>query len=282
VQKIVVSWRRNSDTPYLYTGETGDDARAILTQVAIKSATDVTAGVIAGAFYDYIAAINAGQLSAKIITAKAENLANEIYEDANMAAELDRFALISGYEWGVDNRQQFYFRPRGAAGQTWNVFVDNLSVTEDLGDVQNSAYGVYTDASGRRNLRTDTAVNQDSINRYGMTRRKALSTRTTSEAQSEKERDAFLEDAKRYAVRADVTFARITDAAGTQQPLYKINAGDTLRLQNLPPALSPDLDYLREFLVDFVEYDVERNIIVVEPDIPESTLVTMLARRGAL
>jgi len=35
-------------------------------------------------------------------------------------------------------------------------------------------------------------------------------------------------------------------------------------------------------LVDFVEYDSERGTITVEPDIPESTLVTMLARRGAL
>jgi hypothetical protein len=283
VVKCAFLWSVADTTEHIYCGDdTGDGGYAIVTNIRIKSQTgDILASDIAGALYDYIAAANSGQLAGKLITATTADLQDEVYEDNYPFDILDRLATVSAYSWRVDNRGLFIWQPNSDdAARSWIATIDlsTFELEEDLGNLYNSAYGRYSDANGRA-LRTTTANNALDVEKWGITRRQKVEARTTSATQAGLFRDAFLGDAPARAIRSGVTVIRLRDAGGGQQPLYAPRPGDLITVDNLPAALSPDIDAIRVFRLGYLEYNGRSRSARYEPVTPPATLATLIAQK---
>jgi hypothetical protein len=277
----------NTGAGYTYTGETGANYLKI-TNIRIKTTTasTVLASDIAAALASYVNGVNSNQLnsSTAMIEATTDDLQDEIYEDIYPADILDRLAFLHGYEVGVWENRQLYFRPKGSAGRHWYVDVTKiLNLQRSLENIRNSAYGVYQDANGRA-LRTAVTNDANSQARLGIVRRAPVEVRTTSVTQAAVHRDVFLTDRANFQTRAEIEFETLEDEAGAEYPLYMMRAGDTVTMRNLPPVLSEAIDNIRTFLVGETEVNVEpgkQTTINMRPESPVPTLVTLVARRGA-
>jgi hypothetical protein len=124
------------------------------------------------------------------------------------------------------------------------------------------------------------AADASSVIRYGLTRRAALSTNTTSAAQSGVQRDAALADRQQPPARATIGVNALYDASGGRWPLWAARAGDTITIRSLPPTLSTDIDRIRSFRISRTEYDVDNDTITIEPEAPLQSLEVMVARAG--
>jgi hypothetical protein len=274
----------------LATTETAEDGANYLriTNLRIKttSVATVLASNIATALVGYVNGVNPGQLSSStaLIEATTDDLQDEIYEDIYPADILDRLAFLHGYEVGVWENRQLYFRPKGSAGRHWYVDVTKiLNLQRSLENIRNSAYGIYQDANGRT-LRTAVADDADSQARLGIVRRAPVEVRTTSATQAETHRDVFLTDRANFQTRAEIEFETLEDEAGAEYPLYMMRAGDTVTMRNLPPVLSEAIDNIRTFLIGETEIQHIQGqplSISMKPETPVPTLVTLVARRDA-
>lgn len=285
VARVVVEIRNNTGGASSITAETGVNYLKLL-GIRMKStaAAAVTASDIAAALVALVRGVNGDQLSAStaLIEATATDLQDELYEDELPADILDRLALLHNCEWGVYDGRTLHFRPRGAAGgRQWYVDVTRLTdVQRSLENVRTSAYGVYRDAGGRTR-RTAVLDDADSQARHGLTRRGFVSVQTTSLTEAQTHRGVWLSDRATMAIRAQVEFDRLYDAAGARWPLWAARAGDTITMRNLSPTLSTAIDRIRKFRIGETEYDAGANTLSVAPDDPTPTLVTLVARRGA-
>lgn len=271
----------NTGGNYTNTSETGAYYLK-LTNIRIKTASgDVLASDIASALVTYTNGINSSQLQTgtALIEATTEDLFDEVYEDEYPADILDDLALRHGYEVGVWEDRTLFFRAKGSAGRTWYIDAKSIELEPDLGGVYNSTYATYRDENGFT-LRTETADNDNSIERYGITRRDVISARTTSATQAEAERDAHLTDLSNYAIRAIITFDRLTDESGGIHDVTELRAWDTLTVRNLPPTLGSVVDEIRTFKLGGTTFN-EDGSISVEPETPIPTLVTLIAQKGA-
>lgn len=255
-----------------------------LTNVRVKGTTSsaVTASLIALTMLNYIRATNSSQLAAggALIEATTTDLRDEIYEDTLPADILDRLAMLHDCEWGVYEGQRLHFRPRGR-GRQWYVDVaPGLELQRSLEPLRNAAYGVYRAADGGRTLRTPFVV-AGTAARYGVARYGVVNVQTTSQAEAELHRDAFLRDRATLSTRAKVEFKRLYDAAGSIWPLYAMRAGDTVTMCNLPPTLVTEIDRIRTFRVAETEYDAAAGTLTIAPEEPLPTLDVLMARREA-
>ena len=266
----------NTGSNYTNTAETGD-YYAIATSLRC-TATDASiyASDIAAALATYAANLNSGQIAARSIVATSTDLQDELYEDMRPADILDDLAGRHTYEWGVDARQVFYFRPRGTVGRNFFVDAAALELERSAGEVWNKIYATYQDANGRT-LRTNSATDATSITAFGLTRTESVRARTTSATQAETVRDTRLAQAADYAIRARVTFDRLYDAAGNERPLHALAAGDQVTIRNLPATATTDIENIATFRVDYSNYDAAANALDLEPDTPTPTLVTLIA-----
>jgi hypothetical protein len=233
-------------------------------------------------------ALNSNQLSSNttLIQSPGLDLLDEVYEDMLPSDILDYLAALGDnaspprqWEWKVWEDQRLAFQPQGN-GRTWYVDVTDLEVVRTLEDVYNSVYAVYQDASNRK-LRTAANTDTASINKYGITRQRAMHASTTSNTQATTQRDAALQDQKDPKPRAGITFSAVYDAGGGRYPLTEVRAGDTFVLRNLPPTLSSTVDRIRSFRLSRTTYDADKNTLTVEPEAALPTLDFMLARGAA-
>lgn len=282
--RVIFSITNDSGSDTTITAETGD-WYARLTNIRMKSTTEATvlASSIAAVLAVRVNGVNASQLQAdsSLIEATSTDLRDEIYEDEYPAVILDRLALLHTAEWGVWEGRRLHFRPKGSAGRHWFVDVTQiLELQRSLENIRNSAYGVYRAVNGERQ-RTSVATNEDSVDRYGITRRGFVNVQTTSLTEAQTHRGVWLADRANLAVRARILFERLYDAAGNETPLYALRAGDTITMRNLPPTLSTAVDRIRTFVVGETSYDAKADRIDIAPDDPVPTLVTLIAQQGA-
>jgi hypothetical protein len=278
VTKVAFDWCLNAALAGEYPGDTGDAARAIVTNIKLRTAASVTSSIIADSLAQYVASINAGQIVARDVATTATALLGELYEDERPSAILDYLALREGYAWGVTNEGVFYFQPRGTTSRQWYVDAATIQLERSLDVVYNSVYAIYNREDGR-SQRTVVAADALSVAELGLTRHNVVRAFTTSATQAETQRNALLTDIGRYQTRATVVFDALYDAAGQRWPLWSAMGGDTLTIRNLSPILTTDFDNLTTFRIATTEYSVEGDILKVEPDIPVPTLVTLLARQ---
>ncbi|MEM7346994.1 MAG: hypothetical protein AAF485_22370, partial [Chloroflexota bacterium] len=183
------------------------------------------------------------------------------------------------WEVGVWEDQKVFFRPRGSGGRTWAVISNDLQVDGTLENLYNSVYGVYQDAAGRT-LRTDTANDVNSQQRYGIVRRLAVEADTTSEAEANIHRDAALNDQSTPTPRGGIEIELLTDQSGAVYPKWMARSGDVVTLKNLSPIVGNTIDKVRTFVLAETNYDVDNNILVPAPESVEPSLEQLVARRN--
>ena len=276
-----------------HTGQDGDFSLTI-TSPRVKTTTTavIYADEIVRAMVAYVAGINPTQMntSTALIQSPVVDLVNEVYEDAlpsdilsDLAARGDNQVPPRKWEVGVWEDQTVFFRPRGSAGQAWSVDVSELELERTLSAMYNSAYTVYQDVNSRI-LRTAAAVDAASLALAGITRRAAVSSKTTSATNAGRVRDAALGNSKNPLPRAAIRFDAVYTASGALAPLYGVRSGDTITIRNLPPNLSPLIDRIRTFRISRAEFDCISGVLSVEPEAALPTVATQivdLAVRGS-
>jgi hypothetical protein len=279
----------NLNAAAAYTGETGD-AYLKITGLRVKTTATATVRIseIAAALATYVNGINPSQLSADggLLADQGLDLTDEVYEDALPSDILTRLARLGDdqtpprrWEVGVWENRRLHLRVRGSAGRAWYVDATGLEVERTLEQLANSVYARYQDASNR-GQRSAVAADANSVSRYGLTRRAAIGAQTTSASQAAVQRDAYLADNAQPIPRAQLAFDALYDAAGGRWPLWMARSGDTICIRNLPPTLSADVDRIRTFRVSRTSYDVDRNVLTVEPESPLPTLEVLLSRQA--
>jgi len=219
------------------------------------------------------------------VTSPALDLFDELYEDAipsdildHLIALGDNATIPNQWEWGVTGQRQLYYRVAGAASQTWYVDVTALTVQRSLNQLFNSAYAVYADASGRT-LRGPVATDADSVLQRAITRRRAVSARTTSLTQANVQRDASLDDSADPPPRFGLTFAAVYNSVGGRVPLWLPRAGDTIVIRNLPPTISVNIDQIRSFRIARSSCDLIARTLTIEPEVPLPSVQALLAHQ---
>jgi len=210
----------------------------------------------------------------------------EVFEDVPASQALTRLVKYGDnqtpprlWEVGVWEDKVLHFRPRGDNNRAWYVDVAALQLDRTLETLWNSAYVVYRSAVGTR-LVTATANDQPAIDRYGLTRRAAISFDTQTLARAETVRDAFLDDHKNPPMAANVAFTALYDASGTRWPLFFARAGDTLTIRNLPSTSSIDVDRIRTFRIGETRCQIPLHApptLTVVPEGPRLTPITPIA-----
>jgi hypothetical protein len=245
-------------------------------------ADDIVKGLIG-----QVSALNSAQLSSSVgqVQSPGLDLLDEVYEDADPAAIVahltglgDNQATPRLWEVGVYEGRQLYFRPQ-IQQRDWYVDATDLSIVRTLERLANNVYATYQDTNGRT-LRTAIVGDSASVARYGLVRRAHVTAETTSATQAEARRGAALQDRKDPLPRATIQFNAVYDAAGAWYPLWLVRSGDTITIRNLPPNLSTSVDRIRTFRITHTAYDVMANVLAVEPELPPTTLETMLARQA--
>ncbi len=259
------AWSVFGDVPYsIVTGTTTSD-------VIVKDVLD-TARVA-----------NPTLLSASetLIDDPGVSVYDEDYTGADMRAVLTRLAGLGDsqspprqWEVGVWRNSQLHFRPRGTDARHWYIDGGDPEIERSLSKVWNSIYTRYNSGAST----TSTASDAASIARYGVTRRKAISSRTTNVVQAERERDAALADGATPIPRASVSIDAIYTAIGSQAPLWMARSGDTVTLRNLPPEAGDIIDRIRTFRIAETTYACETNRLKVTPEAPLPTLDVLVAR----
>lgn len=178
--------------------------------------------------------------------------------------------------WSVETGLLLRFAPLGDGGRTWYVDAATLTVQLSRENLSNDAYTVYQDPSGWP-LRTAVNPNAQSVARYGLTRRQAVSVNGSNALQAAAARDTAITQGATPSPRVSVTFPTVFDGSGGRWPLWLIRGGDTVFIRNLPAGLSATLDQIRSFVVSRVEYHLDDDTVTVEPLDPLPTLEAALA-----
>jgi hypothetical protein len=281
VQKVWLAFSYNSATEDTYTGETGDEAYAIVTNVRIKTTSvatvlgsDIAAGLLAN-----VASVNPSQISTTTlgIVPTTLDLQGMIFEDEQPANILNELCDIHGYRWQVWDKE-LVFEPNTTEQQTYYIDAQSVEVQQSLDSVSTRAYAVYQTDSNRR-VRTPIASNLAAYTAFGVNRDVTTSAQTTSQTEAESWRDTLLADSANLVVRARVTFDRLLSTTGQIVPLWSIRAGDKIVIRNVPLGASFGTG-IGEFIVAQTDFDAINNTITVEPDVPYPSMVSLVAKQG--
>lgn len=236
----------------------------------------VDADLIASDIVSAVTATNSAQLDSgtALIQALGRDLSDESYEDASMADLLTSLAQRGSstgglYEVGVDAARRLYFRPQGSFAQTWHVEADDISITRSADQLYNSAYGLYTDASGRKQ-RTAAVADANSKTRYAITRQAVVNTKTTNDTQAQAAAQARVTDGADPTPRGTFRLTAVYAQNGARMPAYVIRPGDTVVVIGIP-AGSAAISRARQFVVAHTAYDAMDGSIDVEPKYPAAT-----------
>lgn len=258
------AWSAFGDIPYTATPAPPTQADVVL--------EDMLADIVAA---------NPTMLNATtvLIQAPGFDLFDEEFVDADMRRELTRMATLGDgtdvWEVGVWEWNRVHLRPRGSAGRTWYVDAAELDVERSLSQVWNSTYTTYNSGASTTATVTDAA----SVSRYGVVRRKALTSRTTDAGQAADEASAWLADYKDAKPRASVAVTAVFDATGYRWPLFLVRSGDKVVLRNLPLGFGDSLDRIATFIIAETRYSCDADTLEITPESPPPRLDVLLARR---
>jgi hypothetical protein len=235
-------------------------------------------------------ALNPTQLSSStaLIQSPLLDLTERIYEDATPSDILNQLTALGDnqipprqWEWQVWEDNRLAFRPQSRnVTATWIVDATELQLQRTLDDLANSVHATYTDATGRTR-RTSVSTDALSVQRYGITRKRAVPSDSSSNIEATVRRDAVKLDQKDPLPRAAISFPQLSRAGGAFWPNALCRAGDTIIIQNIPPELSDSVDKIRVFRIGGTTYTADDNQIEVQPDLPIKLLDFLLARRAS-
>lgn len=260
-----------------------------ITNVRVKTTTaaSVTADLIAKDLVATVAASNPYQLSTStaLIQSPGLDLRNELFEDATPADILNDLIRLGGnttppttWECGVYDDQALFYRPTGSAGRTWTVDIDDLQLNRSISTMTNQTYARYQDANGRT-LRTSVAFSSPSITRYLLTRQQPIDAQTTDATTALLIRSNAVDDNDDPKPRASIPIRTVYTTNGKRVPKWTPRAGDTIRIRNLPPNVSSDIDRIRVMRLSRTNYDAMREELTVEPEEALPLVDVLLAQK---
>lgn len=292
VTKNRLVWELRNDTGGDYTSTAAND----LWHGRLSAITAQTFGSVASPVVDaadivegmavFIDSVNSDHASTSpiLIQAGGVTLTDESYIDklpADILANLTRSGEKNSdlFEVGVWEDQILHYRPRGDDGRDFFTDVEAMTISSTLDTLVNSAYATYKEPSGRT-LRTAVAVNQNSIDRLDIIRRRHQVTRTTSSSLAETYRDALLERQKDITPKAQIIMRGLFNRSGGRYPLWVLRSGDTLTLRNLPSTAPQELDKIRKFVVKRTRYDAIKDILKPTPELDIPTVEFIIANNS--
>ncbi len=265
-------WANCSDVPfnatYAGTESAGDVIKAALTASCSQIAADQT------------------NIDNGVVVAPIEYLDNKY--PATIFEELGE-AGSAGTPWYayVYEDKTFCFRARGTS-VNWEIGMRNLSagavsLTRSLKEVWNSVAAEYTD--GTTKLVTGTAADAASTAKYGLMRRRVLSGGAAPAVYGTAIRDVFLTEHKNTPQRSSLkidgcVYGAGAGSQGEMSPLWRLRAGDRLRITDLVPSAttaSDAPDGLRIFHVLETTYEYENNTLSLTPDYLAQTAERLIA-----
>lgn len=286
-QKLVIDDTANSEivtvTALTDTTFTADFVNSYTGPGITVKAPLIYADTIIKALVAYINSANPTQLqsSTTLIESPGRDLTDVSYEDArpaNIVNDLldrgDNQSPPRLWEAGVTNDRRAYFRPKGGQAQTWQVSIDDLTFNPSTDGLFNEVYGTYQDENGRT-LRTASASDADSISEHGVTRQDVVKVRTTSAAQAEVQRDAYLASTADVTPKASLTITQMY-INREPAPLWECEPGDTVEIADM----ALDNQIIDSFTIKRLVYNVDNNVLQVTPEeeLPE---IEFLLAQGA-
>ena len=237
---------------------------------------------------EFCAQISADQTN---IQATDIALANVCSIDDTLLSALDKLSRFSDstlqtWYFAIWEDRVPYFFPRSISTVDWLVFmgdIESMSLRVSAKLLWNAVYTVY-DVAGTA-TRTGVSTNADSVTKYGVTRRKAISdVGTVAQAAAENQRDWQLVETQELYQQTDrfSIAGSVHNSNGVRFPNCRIRAGDVIRIQDLVPA-SADVttvarDALRTFYVKETEYDADTGVVTIIPDTESLRLESVLAK----
>lgn len=191
----------------------------------------------------------------------------------DMILTLASYGNNTGTPWylAVWNDRRLFFGPRTTSGVNWRMQLEYCADVRGPG-LMRSARNLtnrYYNLSG-----TIVAQDADSQARYKL--RSAVRDMTGAQA------SAALTSHKDLPQSAAIVLSSIDDANGAPAPLYRVRAGQVLRIDSLaPPGVqlsSIELDALTTFYIKRTRYDADKNELSIWPDQAAIELVTEIAR----
>lgn len=145
---------------------------------------------------------------------------------------------------------------------------------------------VYADyLSGKGSTLTALATDADARARYGRRTKALLINRKVPASVAEQARDtlgALLSRPRQFGSFA--IQGAVYDSNRRPTDLYRVRAGGVLRIDDLVPALADldavTLDGLRTFYILATDYDHDRHVLRIRPDLPHRSLSAILQREN--
>ncbi len=191
----------------------------------------------------------------------------------DMALELASYGGGTGTPWylAVWDERRICFCPRAAGSVSWRMRLEYCSDVRGPGlmrSVRNLANRYYSPSG------TILAQDTDSQARYHL--------RSVVKDVSGAQASAALTLQKDIPQSAAIVISNIDDANGAPSPLYRVRAGQVMRIDTLaPPGVqlsSTELDALTTFYIKRTRYDSDRNELSIWPDQAAIDLVPEITR----
>ena len=281
-------WANLGDSPHL---DYGSSPPARITYNASEHADDVFKDVLAKLPASLISADQSNIDRPDLVVADA---ADPLTFDAN---ETGQEAVITVASWSDSQNDPWYaaiwdgrrpyLKRRDLASVTWRTSLSQLRegwrFRLSFGDYASDVYADYL--SGGASTLTSLAADQQSRDVYGRRVRAVRIGREVPAAAAEQARDTVLEDAKRpRQFGAFAIQGLVLDSNRAASPLWRVRAGDVIRIDDLVPASADldgvTLDGLRTFHIIESEYDHLTNTLSIRPDLSPRTLAGILQREG--
>lgn len=280
VVRIWIELRNRTSTPITISDETGTTYLKITNlRIMGMDVGSMTGDLIVSDLLSYIRETNPYSLAGDegwIFDPGPDNM--DLVPEDTRPADIIRDLADQGddesqlYKFGVWDRKQIYFWEKGYNAQTWYADVeDDLALQRTISAIGNRGYVSYRDQEGRV-LRTERDTADLSIRQYGLTLDETRRSRSTSESQAELQRDLLLLEASQPTPRSRLVLTHITNKRGAYVPIYKLRAGDTINLRNLPVTTEGDLiDRVRTMTITETDFNTEtgQNQITLEASLPD-------------
>jgi len=264
-------WQNSFDVPYNINYEAytvKDIVKAVLTAACSQISSDQS---------------NIGDPGMTITIGYQDNM-----YPGNIIEDLGKLGDAGGTPWHIaiwDDKIPYY-AARGTA-VTWKTNIRDVNnggalPSRSLNEIWNEVGADYQIAGARQ--ATGLAVNAASKTKYGLTRAKYISAGSATENVAIAIRDTYLLDHADSPQQGNLRINNVRSVAtgneNTPTPLWRVRAGDILRMNDLIPAASSasdSMDGLRIFHILETSYDYESNQLTITPDNPAPTLDVLLA-----
>ena len=203
--------------------------------------------------------------------------------------EITKLSDDDGVTWFFaiwDGRVPYLFK-KSSSVVHWAVYLENISflnLEQSSATLRNAIIPIVSGSEGT--TQTDTA----SLGLYPRREEKVvLQAGANANSQADAAANAVTERAlprqeQAFTIAGRIFAATAADTGGRleEAPLWRVRAGDVIRIQDLVPssAATPALDDLRTFYIMSTSYNADNNTLRIQPDRRRKRLSSVVAKLG--